>query len=57
MRVVSFKIFEEDYERLEAYAKRRNIPVSELVRRAVLAYIESDRDKPYYGKYLKITFD
>jgi predicted DNA-binding protein len=56
VRVVSFKIFEEDYERLEAYAKRRNIPVSELVRRAVLAYIEADRDKPYYGKYLKITF-
>ena len=56
MRVVSFKIFEEDYERLEAYAKKHNMPISELVRRAVLAYIESDRDKPYYGKYLKITF-
>lgn len=54
MKVLSFKLEDDLLELLEEYSKRRNLPKSEVIRRALRAYIGSDRDRPYVGKYLKI---
>ena len=53
MRVLSFKVEDDLLELLEEYA-RRNIPKSEVIRRALRQYINSDKDRPYVGKYIKI---
>ncbi|MCG2872755.1 MAG: ribbon-helix-helix protein, CopG family [Acidilobus sp.] len=54
MRVLSFKVEDDLLELLEEYARRRNIPKSEVIRRALRQYINSDKDRPYVGKYIKI---
>jgi metal-responsive CopG/Arc/MetJ family transcriptional regulator len=54
MRVLSFKVEDDLLELLEDYARRRNIPKSEVIRRALRQYINSDKDRPYVGKYIKI---
>ena len=54
MRVLSFKLEDDLLEMLEEYARKRGLPKSEVIRRALRAYISTDRDRPYVGKYLKI---
>jgi len=41
MRVLSFKVEDDLLELLEEYARRRNIPKSEVIRRALRQYINS----------------
>ena len=44
---------------MKEYADRRNIPLSEVIRRALIKYLKEekpkDKDQPYYGKYIKVT--
>jgi hypothetical protein len=55
MRVVSFKIDEELLEMLEEYARKRRMTKSEVIRRAIEAYIkDKPQIKPYIGKRIKI---
>lgn len=55
MRVVSFKIDEDLLEMLEEYARKKGMTKSEVIRRAIEAYIrEKPQIRPYIGKRLKI---
>ncbi|ADL19886.1 MULTISPECIES: ribbon-helix-helix protein, CopG family [Acidilobus] len=54
MKVLSFKLEDDLLELLEEYSRKRNIPKSEVIRRALRQYISADRDRPYVGKYIKI---
>ncbi len=54
MRVLSFKVEDDLLELLEEYSRKRNISKSEIIRRALRQYINSDKDRPYIGKYIKI---
>ncbi len=55
MRVVSFKIEDELLELLEEYAKKRRMTKSEVIRRAIEAYIsDKPQIRPYIGRRLKI---
>ncbi len=55
MRVVSFKITDELLELLEEYARKKGMTKSEVIRRAIEAYIkEKPHVKPYVGKRIKI---
>ena len=59
MKVVTLKLPEDIYYLLKEYAHRRNIPLSEVIRRALIKYLKEekpkDKDQPYYGKYIKVT--
>ncbi len=59
MKVVTLKLPEDIYYLLKDYADRRNIPLSEVIRRALIKYLKEekleDKDRPYYGKYIKVT--
>jgi metal-responsive CopG/Arc/MetJ family transcriptional regulator len=54
----SLKIEEDLYKELERAAKRLDLPMSEVVRRAVFWYIERKGRKyrPYRGKYVRICY-
>ncbi|AMD31285.1 ribbon-helix-helix protein, CopG family [Acidilobus sp. 7A] len=54
MRVLSFKLEDDLLELLEEYSRKRGIPKSEVIRRALKQYINAERDRPYVGKYVKI---
>ena len=55
MRVVSFKITEDLLEMLEEYARKKGMSKSEVIRRALEAYIrEKPQIKPYIGKRIKV---
>ncbi len=55
MRVVSFKIEEDLLEMLEEFARKRGLSKSEVIRRAILEYINERPDlKPYIGRRMKI---
>lgn len=55
MRVVSFKIEEELLELLEEFARKRGLTKSEVIRRAIVEYINERPDmKVYRSKRLKI---
>jgi len=43
------------YKELEGAAKRLNVPMSELARRAVYHYIER-KLRPYRGKYIRVYY-
>jgi len=54
----SLKIEEDLYRELERAAKRFELPMSEVVRRAIYWYIERKgrRYRPYRGKYVRIYY-
>jgi metal-responsive CopG/Arc/MetJ family transcriptional regulator len=59
MKVVTLKLPEDIYLLLKEYASRRNMAVSEIIRRALIEYLKEEnleaKDRPYYGKYIKVT--
>ena len=59
MKVVTLKLPEDVYYLLKEYANRRNITVSDIIRRALIRYIKEEdleaKDRPYVGKYIKVT--
>ena len=54
----SLKIEEDLYKELERAARRLNVPMSEVVRRAIYCYIERKGRKyrPYRGKYIRVYY-
>ena len=55
MRVVSFKVDDDLLEMLEYVAKQKRLTKSELIRAAIRAYIEGEREKrPIVTKRIKI---
>ena len=59
MKVVTLKLPEDIYYLLKDYANRRNMTVSDIIRRALIRYLREEnleaKDRPYYGKYIKIS--
>jgi len=59
MKVVTLKLPEDIYLLLKEYAHRRNMAVSDIIRRALIEYLREEnleaKDRPYYGKYIKVT--
>ena len=59
MRVVTLKLPEDIYYLLKDYADRRNMTLSDIIRRALMKYLKEEnleaKDRPYYGKYIKVT--
>jgi metal-responsive CopG/Arc/MetJ family transcriptional regulator len=60
VKAVTLKLPEDIYLLLKEYARRRNMTVSEVIRKALIEYLKEenpkDRDRPYYGRYIKISF-
>ncbi len=54
MRVVSFKIEDDLLAMLEEYARKRNMPKSEIIRRALKQYMSKQEDKPFITRRMKI---
>jgi len=54
MKVVSFKLSEEDADYLEYLSKKTNIPKSEIIRKALQNYFNAQKDKPFVTKRMKI---
>jgi metal-responsive CopG/Arc/MetJ family transcriptional regulator len=54
MRVVSFKAEEELLELLEEYARRRGMPKSEVIRRALRRYLENSDLNPVETRRLRV---
>ena len=59
MKVVTLKLPENIYYLLKDYANRRNMTVSDIIRRALIEYLKEEnleaKDRPYYGKYIKVS--
>ena len=59
MKVVTLKLPEDIYYLLKDYANRRNMTVSDIIRRALIRYLKEerleDKDRPYYGRYIKVS--
>ena len=59
MRVVTLKLPEDIYYLLKDYADRRNMTLSDIIRKALIKYLKEEnieaKDRPYYGKYIKVT--
>jgi len=59
VKVVTLKLPEDIYYLLKEYADRRNMPLSEIIRKALIKYLKEenleDKDQPYYGKYIKVS--
>ncbi len=59
MKVVTLKLPEDIYYLLKDYADRRNMPLSEVIRKALIKYLKEEnleaKDRPYYGKYIKVS--
>jgi len=59
VKVVTLKLPEDIYLLLKDYADRRNMTLSDIIRRALIKYLKEekleDKDRPYYGKYIKVT--
>jgi len=54
VRVVSFKIDEDLLRMLEDYSKKKQITKSEVIRRALIQYIQDTSDKPYVTKRIRV---
>ena len=58
MKVVTLKLPEDIYYLLKDYADRRNMTLSDIIRRALIEYLKEEKleakDQPYYGKYIKV---
>ena len=59
MKVVTLKLPEDIYYLLKDYADRRNMTLSDIIRKALIKYLKEEnleaKDRPYYGKYIKVT--
>jgi metal-responsive CopG/Arc/MetJ family transcriptional regulator len=59
VKVVTLKLPEDIYLLLKEYANRRNMTVSDIIRKALIKYLKEEnpeaKDRPYYGKYIKVT--
>ena len=59
MRVVTLKLPEDVYLLLKEYAGRRNMTVSDIIRRALIKYLKEEhlesKDRPFEGRYIKVT--
>jgi len=59
VKVVTLKLPEDIYYLLKEYAHRRNMTLSDIIRRALIEYLKEEnleaKDRPYYGKYIKVT--
>jgi len=59
VKVVTLKLPEDIYYLLKDYADRRNMTLSDIIRRALIEYLKEEKleakDRPYYGKYIKVT--
>ena len=59
MKVITLKLPEDIYYLLKEYADRRNMPLSDIIRKALIEYLKEEnieaKDRPYYGKYIKIS--
>jgi len=59
VRVVTLKLPEDIYYLMKEYAHRRNMPLSEVIRKALIKCLKEesleDKDRPYYGKYIKVS--
>jgi len=59
VRVVTLKLPEDIYYLLKEYANRRNMTLSDIIRKALIKYLKEEnieaKDRPYYGKYIKVT--
>ena len=59
MKVVTLKLPDDIYLLLKEYASRRNMAVSDIIRRALIEYLKEEnleaKDRPYYGKYIMVT--
>ena len=59
MKVVTLKLPEDIYYLLKEYAHRRNMAVSDIIRKALIEYLKEEnleaKDRPYYGKYIKVS--
>jgi len=59
VKVVTLKLPEDIYYLLKDYADRRNMPLSEVIRKALIKCLKEenleDKDRPYYGKYIKVS--
>ncbi len=59
MKVITLKLPEDIYYLLKDYADRRNMPLSEIIRKALIKYLKEEnleaKDRPYYGKYIKVS--
>jgi len=59
VRVVTLKLPEDIYYLLKEYADRRNMTLSDIIRKALIKYLKEEnieaKDRPYYGKYIKVT--
>jgi len=60
VKVVTLKLPEDIYYLLKEYANRRNMTVSEVIRKALVKYLKEEnpgaKDRPYVGRYIKISF-
>ena len=54
MRIVSFKVDEDLLELLENLARERQLPKSEIIRRALRFYIDSLQPKVYITRRLRV---
>ena len=58
MKVVTLKLPEDIYYLLKEYANRRNMTLSDIIRRALIEYLREEnleaKDRPHYGKYIKV---
>jgi len=58
VRVVTLKLSDDIYLLLKEYANRRNIPMSDIIRRALIKYIKEEnleaKDRPFVGRYIKV---
>ncbi len=59
MKVITLKLPEDIYYLMKEYANRRNMPLSEVIRKALIKYLKEEnletKDRPYYGKYIKVS--
>jgi metal-responsive CopG/Arc/MetJ family transcriptional regulator len=59
VKVVTLKLPEDVYYLLKEYADRRSMPLSEVIRKALIKYLKEEnleaKDRPYYGKYIKVS--
>jgi len=59
VKVVTLKLPEDIYYLLKEYAHRRNMAVSDIIRKALIEYLKEEnleaKDRPYYGKYIKVS--
>lgn len=54
VQVVSFKIDEILLERLDEYARRKRINRSEVIRRAIVAFLSENEEKVYIGPRVRV---